>query len=300
MRGLSCTGKGFGYPKGMSIRALLFALPPLMVCASLHAQRPAAQASLSVETSAALPSDAMINGQASDELSTAYTSLQWRNAPLAVGAGQLQWGVGGMALLISEEANLPVPDDQWGGSVELGYSQRLGQDKQLITSLRPTYFGDGFNLTGLGLIRWQVSPTFAWSGGVIFSVQGDRPVLPVVGFRWQPNETWSVNFGAPRTEVAYAFSPTLVTSLGVSFVGADFKVKEVENLNPQGRDLSNTWVDYREIRVGPSVRWTALPTLELGLEAGLQVDRRFDFHEKDYELRTKDSPYVGLSVRSQF
>jgi Domain of unknown function (DUF6268) len=282
------------------LRSCLAASLVCGLAAALSAQPTPPSAEFFIQASSAFASAAQINGEDGADLTTAYARTSVQLKPQRVGQGALRFGVEAIALTTNAEDLLPVPEDQFGAGLEVIYSQPVFGDKMAALSLRPTYFGQGFNLTGAAFLRWQQTPSLSFAAGVAFSTQGDRAVLPIFGLRWQASEALSFTLGAPRTEIAYAFSPTLVASLGASAIGATFKVDDVQRLSPTGKNLDDTWVDYREVRVGPALTWTALPTLSVAIEAGLQVDRRFDYFERDFQLRTADSPYVALSLTSKF
>jgi hypothetical protein len=59
-------------------------------------------------------------------------------------------------------------------------------------------------------------------------------------------------------------------------------------------------MDVRELRVGPALVWQPSPELSLRLEAGLVVDRRIEFEDRDVTLRSDDTAYGGLTASFRF
>lgn len=274
-------------------RTLLFSLPLLPV-ASLFAQ-PAGNGqelstSLSYSSSAELKGD---GGSAGD------LSLFFANAKVGLGSfeianGQLSYGVEGSLVSIDGETRSPLPDDLASGALSLSYATRISENRTVIAGTSLGQYGTGFNASGLALLQTKESDSLSWSVGALFDIQGKYPVLPIVGVVWQATPEITVRVGAPRAEIAYKLNPELSASFGVGAAGGTYRTGAAGR-SASGKALDHTWVDIREIRVGPGLAWRASDALSVRVEAGWVADRRFEFDDRDVTLRTEDAAYAGLS-----
>lgn len=110
-----------------------------------------------------------------------------------------------------------------------------------------------------------------------------------------------MTLGFPKTAVTYVYSESLEFS--VLAVG-DFQSYSVDK-DPQpglpGKpSLQQTKLDYSDTRVGFATNYKFTPALVLTGTVGRVVDRQFDYHQRNFKLRSDDSAAygsLGLSAR---
>ncbi|WP_404424338.1 DUF6268 family outer membrane beta-barrel protein [Nibricoccus sp. IMCC34717] len=266
----------------------------LLTAATASAQRPPAT-ELSVTTAYSTSSDARVRGQAIGEIAVtdARASAKLGSTPFSSGA--LGYGITVQYLGIDADDSAPLPDSIGGAVLDLTYAQPVLGDKRLFASLRPGYYGTGLNASGTVFLSGQTSPDFTWLAGVVLDVHSKYTVLPVLGFVWKPSADWTVALRVPRTEVSYRLTPSLEASLGLSVGTGTYRTGSVRQ-GPAGTpDLSDSWFNYRELRVGPALSWQVNNTFRTSFETGLVIDRRFEFDDRNVIVRSDDAAYVGLS-----
>lgn len=155
--------------------------------------------------------------------------------------------------------------------------------------------GDSFNLFALATLGREVSPTFSWSFGVIGRTRADTPVLPVLGLDWRFAPDWKLTVGFPRTGVAYQFTSRLSLTAGVTVQGGTYHIAKAP-----APGLTDTYLDYREIRAGVGAAYQITPRLSLVLDGGVTVDRNFDYYDRGVELDGKSAGFGRLNLRYRF
>ncbi|MDX2185599.1 MAG: DUF6268 family outer membrane beta-barrel protein [Opitutaceae bacterium] len=239
-------------------------------------------------------SDARVGEQQLGELAVASARFSATIGSFQALNGVFTYGTTFQWLGIDASDSAPLPDSIAAAGLDLGYSTPVLTDKRLIVGVRPGFNGAGFNVAGTVFLTGKTTETFTWLAGVVLDAHNEYPVLPVVGFVWQPAERWTVALRVPRSEIAYRFNPELEASLGFSFGTGTYKTNAVP-VTASGRNLSDSWFDYREIRVGPALAWNVDPNFQIRAETGWVVDRRFEFDDQDVVVRSDDTVYAGLS-----
>jgi len=202
---------------------------------------------------------------------------------------------------------LPVPKKLQGAALNLAGAMALDGDWMVSLTVSPGFYSagsspgmDGFNAPGLLLGTRKISPTFSLAVGLRFDAFSDNSVLPIAGFRWQPAPEWTVSVGAPRTEAVYKVREDIEVFGGGSFQGGGFAFDDPQLRSSGTISLRDTYVDYREIRVGGGLRWNLGKAVALELEGGWVVDRRFDYYERSLEVKTDGASFWHLEVTTRF
>jgi hypothetical protein len=216
-------------------------------------------------------------------------------------------GVGFEGTELDLTGGTPLPERLRATYVEFGATYLRSREWAVIAALQPGVYtddeassSDGFNVPGILLAQWK-GAQWTFGGGIRFSPLDDSPVLPIAFARWQPNETWALSLGAPRTEVSYALNAETSFFAGGSFAGGTYAVDARRLTTPAGYPrLDETKLDYREIRVGAGVRHRVSQVLNLELEAGTTVDRSFDYFDRNLKVKAEDAGFLALSVVATF
>lgn len=208
---------------------------------------------------------------------------------------------------VDASSALPVPKKLQGAALNLSGAMALDGDWMVALTVSPGFYAagsspgmDGFNAPGLLLGTRKISPTFSVAMGLRFDAFSDNSILPIAGFRWQPTPEWTVSLGAPRAEAVYKIREGVEVFGGGSFQGGGFAIDDPQLRSSGTISLRDTYVDYREIRVGGGLRWTLAKTVALELEGGWVVDRRFDYYERSLEVKTDGAAFWHVGVTTRF
>jgi hypothetical protein len=168
--------------------------------------------------------------------------------------------------------------------------------------LRPGVFSDGsgsssegFSVPGVLTIGKSYSPTLSWDAGVRFDSTSKNEILPMFGVRWDFHPDWNLSVGFPRTEVAYKLAPRWTLKGGLRFQGGTYHVATA--LAP---GLGDTFLEYREIRVGGGFEWKLSDSFLLNLDGGVVADRRFDYFERGFEVKGDSTAYFAIGISARF
>ena len=196
-------------------------------------------------------------------------------------------------------ASVPLPSHLERAGLSLGVMTDLGQGWRMRTVVRSNVAGeslsanrDTFEFGGLWSFDREVSPTFSWSAGLMAQSRGKYRLLPLLGLRWQPTPDWSVVLGAPHTRATYRLTRSARLHAGLGLQGGTYHVG-----NSVPKNLRDTYLDYRELRVGTGLEVDLTPRITVSAELGQVVNRRFDYYDRDYRLTGKSAAYAEFAFR---
>lgn len=203
-----------------------------------------------------------------------------------------------------------LPDAVQSWTLDAGIRHRIDDNWMFLGGVAPGFNNagddldaDGFGVTVRAIALYRRSPTLTWSFGAVYRslAESGYRALPVLGFDWRPNPAWSVALGFPRSGVTWHASRQFRLSLAASAQGGTFHVADrpwtISSLAP----LTNTKLEYREIRVGLRAEFEPQPGTELFASAGMVVAQQFDFFDRNYELKDQGvAPYVSAGVKFAF
>lgn len=201
---------------------------------------------------------------------------------------------------------VPLPDNLEAFSLDLGVrtdlSDWLGTGWSAMAAVRPTWAGTNTSLSRSQLntpallsLQHQPSRSFGWSLGLAFNRKSDNDVLPVLGLNWSFSPDWTLFLGFPRTELQYRLNPEWTLRAGAGYQGGAYRIDDAPI-----PALDNSWLHYREIRLGAGFEWQPAPSLTLSLDAGVVVDRRFKYLDRDYRLEGDTAAFLSLSASTRF
>jgi hypothetical protein len=223
------------------------------------------------------------------------------------GGAQLAYGFNFSSNELDVTPGTPLPERLAELSLNLGYIRRLNPQWSLSLFARPGFYGDftaisdSFNLPMLAMANYTRSKDLVWTFGLNVNPQGDNPVLPVAGFRWQFAPAWTFNLGFPQAGFLYQPGPGATWRAGVGFQGGSFRISDNLGVPAPGvARLANTRLDYREVRVGLGADLTLSAGVVLTLDAGLVTDRQFDYFDRDYRLNGGSAAYASAALRARF
>lgn len=159
--------------------------------------------------------------------------------------------------------------------------------------------GKTFNVPLLLGASYAKSRDLTWLFGARVNAYSEHAVLPFVGVRWQFAPDWSLGLAFPRSGVQWRVSPDLTLDAGIGFQGGTYRI--TDNIGtPAGAvgQLANTFVDYREIRVGFGAEFALNRRLSFRIDAGAFTDRRFDYFDRDYTLDGDGGVFAAVALRT--
>lgn len=215
------------------------------------------------------------------------------------------YGLTYTATILDQTSGTPLPDQLNELGLRLGVSRRLTEQWNAMLSATPGLYGDledidgkTFNIPLLALATYRQSPDLVWAFGARVNVYSDYPVLPIAGVRWQFAPGWSFDVGVPRTGVSWRATEDLTVRGSLTFQGGTYRI--TENLGvPAGgtRRLANTFLDYRELRVGLGAELALGERSSFAFDVGATLDRTFDYFDRDYELDGNAGLFAALSLQ---
>ncbi len=204
---------------------------------------------------------------------------------------------------------MAVPESLHEISLALGGTHRLSQQWLLIAGAQPGFYGDsqgdsldGFNAPALFLANYARSSNLVWSFGLRVDAFADKPAIPFIGINWKFAPDWEFNLGLPRAGFSYEYSPVIKLGLGVTLQGGSYHIAR----DPRpvsiavGPRLGDTYLDYREIRVGLAADCRLNDFLTLALEVGVITDQKFDYYEHGYSLDGDAVAFFTIGLTGRF
>lgn len=241
------------------------------------------------------------------DLSVDAAFLDWRSSAPLNDATKLNYGVSWSVYNFSRPSAMAAPDRLQEISLSFGGSHRLNRQWLLIASVQPGLYGDlkgsagdAFNAPVLALATYLQSRELAWSFGLRADAFADKPVLPFVGVNWRFAPDWEFTIGFPRAGFGYTAGPNLKLGLGATVQGGSFYIADDPRPVAPGPRLNDTYLDYREIRVGLSADYRFSEALSLTAEAGAITDQKLDYYDGGYTLNGDAAFYFSLGVTGRF
>lgn len=209
-------------------------------------------------------------------------------------------------LELDSTAAVPLPGTLEELALRLSWERILAPGWFTAVSARPGFSGDrlggdSFNVPMLFLGGFAPSRQLVWTFGVNANALSRRPVMPVVGVRWEFSPGWTFAVMYPRVGFTWKARPGLTWQGGLRIDGGGYRVTQNLGVPAPGIPrLANTRLDVRELRVGVGLDWDLGDGLSLGFETGVVTDRKFDFHDRNYRLDTNGGAFAALSFKGAF
>lgn len=144
-------------------------------------------------------------------------------------------------------------------------------------------FGNGFR-AGIGAVG-------------IAAFEDDFSVFPAVQFDWQIDEEWRAKLEGLRFDLTYTPAPEWTFGIGARADGIRFRL-------PENSALPDGIVDDRRISAFIAAMWRPVESLEIKLETGLDVYRRFRIEDENGDngesYDSDPAPFVGLGLTYRF
>jgi hypothetical protein len=217
--------------------------------------------------------------------------------------------VGGAASFnyIAADPGIPLPDRLGKIMFNAGIRRHLSRRWMVAAHARPGWYGDlehidgdAFTIPAIAMVSFLQSPSLIWHAGVSVNPFGVNTVLPGIGVRWKLAADWTLDIGFPRLGVTWRARRALALYGAVSGQGGSYRITGDLGPAPRGGRLDNTYLSYREIRVGAGADYNVTGKIKLTAEAGVMADRRFDFHDRGCKLKGDPAPYATFAIACNF
>jgi len=203
---------------------------------------------------------------------------------------------------------LPLPDRLGELTLNLGVTHRFSQQWSGSAFVRPGFYSDlkdfssdAFNVPLIAMANFVQSRDLVWIFGAGVNGFSDNVVMPIAGVRWKFAPEWTLNVGFPRLGVSWEADKRLSVFAGASVQGGSYRITENLGVPAAGVNrLANTYVSYREIRLGAGAKWAVTEKISVSVEAGMMTDRRFEYFDRDYTLNGEAAPYAAISLDGRF
>ena len=201
-----------------------------------------------------------------------------------------------------------LPDQLAELSVNLGLQHCFSPKWSGAVFLRPGFFSDfedfssdSLNVPVLAMFNYTPGPTLAWNFGLNVNAFAETPVFPIAGVRWQFAQDWTFTVGFPQSGVSWRTSDALTLRTGVGFNGGNYRITDNLGVPASGINrLANTYVDFREVRVGLGADLRLGDKFTLGVDLGFVTDRKFDYYDRDFILDGDAGFYGTVALRTNF
>lgn len=177
------------------------------------------------------------------------------------------------------------PDDLYTFKWGLVYRQVLGERWSGAVLVQPAVLSDlenvgrdDFSLRAGFVFERKSSDRFTWGWGAGYSDDyGRRAVLPVLRVQWSPG-AWEVALDAPQAVEVWRNLPRgWRAGAAAKVTGGAFRVGQDYDL--AGRSTKDGTVRYSIVNVGPAVVIPLRGALELDLNGGTSVHRRYEVED---------------------
>ncbi len=191
----------------------------------------------------------------------------------------------------------------------LGVSHRLDDRWRLLATANPRIASaggnlsmDGFDLPVLLFANYTTSPQLTWVFGLRYGPRSDIKVLPIAGVVWKFAPEWEFRLAWPESGLSYRATPQFTLRANAIFHGGDYRLDEDPRApaDRTGVSLNDSWIEYREVRVGIAVEYAFGRSLSLRADLGKVVSQRFEYLERGPNLQGGRPVYFTLGAVTRF
>jgi hypothetical protein len=163
---------------------------------------------------------------------------------------------------------LDIPFNEALG-LSLGITPGLWSDLIVIDN-------DDFRLPARILLTYRANESLFLAGGLIYTDNIRKNLLPGIGVIWDPNEKWHFELLYPRSRIVYRFNEDYSAYFVFERGGTTY------NIRAYGEDED---FEYRDLRTMLGFEYDRLPRFDLFIELGVAFDRMFRFdNQGQYDL----------------
>ena len=202
-----------------------------------------------------------------------------------------------------------LPDSLKALAAPLGVSHRFNDRWRLLATVSPRLAGAGvdlgsagFDLPVLALASYTTIPELTWSFGLRYGARSDIKVLPIAGVVWRFAPEWEFRLAWPDSGLSYRATPPLTLRAVAAFHGGDYRLEEDPRAPAArtGASLADSWLEYREVRVGLAAEYALGHSINLRADFGKVVSQRFEYLDRALKVDGGTPTYFALGAVGRF
>lgn len=159
---------------------------------------------------------------------------------------------------VAFDLQLDIPFNERFG-LSLGLTPGLWTDFAVVNE-------DSFRLPARVLFTFRANENLFLAGGVVYTDNIRKNVLPGVGIIWTADDHWQFELLFPRSRVVYKFNDEWEMYFVFERGGTTYNIRS----GGENEDM-----EYRDLRTMLGVEFNRFPGLNLFAEAGVAFDRKF-------------------------
>lgn len=219
---------------------------------------------------------------------------------------RVQAGVYASYMGLGVDEGIPLPTNLQMAGITLGATQNLSDAlapgwgtfalvRPMLTSDVADFSEPGFVFQGVWAMTYKQNERLWWVLGLMGTTHAENYILPLAGVRWQFADDWTATLGFPETAVAWRLNEDLTLKFMVIGNQSSYRTHTVQ-VNGQ----QDTYLEFREIRMGVGADYKILPNLTVGALAGGVLYRRFNYFDAGYELEGQPGGFFSINLRLRF
>lgn len=202
---------------------------------------------------------------------------------------------------------VPIPNVLGNAGLQLTGNWALRNNLSLWVNARPGIYSDfrdfgwsDMNVPFNVVLAYQANEDLMWLLGMYVDLRSEYPVYGGPGVRWRFAEYWTLNLIMPRPRIEFQASDDLLLYTGAEWRQVAYRVATDLGTKSGFPALNNQMLDYRELRLATGLNYSISRQLNLGLEGGYALERRFHYYSQRTQLTDNGAGYVGLTVNGKF
>lgn len=205
---------------------------------------------------------------------------------------------------IKDTTAVDLPSHLEGRSIDVGVKLPfflVNSDTLFLgVDVSPTMNTDGWDEWASGAFRipfrvyaiYKESEKFIFVLGANIRPEYDSEVVPLIGFRYIPNEQWEINFATSEPYIAYKLNDTTKVKVEVGFESDEY---EVTRGSQKGVVFS-----YQEASAGVGVEHEFTEHFRAALSVGGVFARQLEYVDGNGKVDPEPGAYVSLALTGRF
>lgn len=207
-----------------------------------------------------------------------------------------------MEMDLSNKSALPAPESMKDICANYTFLKPFDETWTMMLSAKAGWHNtgddldsDGFGVSAVAGANYKYSDTLKIFFGLIYdSMADDYVILPAIGIDWDFAPDWNLAIGMPKTSVTYSVNDKLSFSiLGEGRFGTYEVDRDDQSAAGKTLGLYDTKLEYRDIRAGLGCTYALNGGVTLNATLGYLFERKLDYFDKDYEIKSDDGSVYG-------
>lgn len=214
--------------------------------------------------------------------------------------------ISSLNLRLGEISGIPIPKDINTINFGAGVGYHLNDNWTITAMAGPALYrledigGDEIGFGGMVQADYAWRPNVRFMFGLAVESEGQIPVFPLVGVRWELTDKLTLDLMLPHPGLVYQFNPRLdffVTGGGQS---TTFRAaNDFGNKIGQAR-YNNALGIYQDLHLGGGFQYKFPCGASIKVEAGYSFARQIDYKDVDQTIKFGSGPYVQAGLGWKF